>query len=229
VFPFDATLDGWIALAWLGAVTVVALLVTWVVTDLGHVKRTPFVGVLAIVTAAATAGYLAWSGAGSKFWTYHWAWGLLGAAVTSAAMLVFARRLPRRSRQRDISALVVWEGLVYGISEGLLLSVLPVAITWQLGRSFGWAAGVGAVVALVVSAAVIAIHHLGYREFRNRMMRYPVILCGVLSIAYLLTANPIAPLVGHVVFHVAMLNQGMELPPHAKSEEDLKAQLVAAA
>ena len=43
-------------------IAVVAFLVTWVVTDLGHVSRTPYVAVLTLTTLALSAGYIAWSG-----------------------------------------------------------------------------------------------------------------------------------------------------------------------
>ena len=50
------------ALAAYAIVALVAFLVTWVVTDLAHVPRTPYVAVLTLTTLALTAGYLLWSG-----------------------------------------------------------------------------------------------------------------------------------------------------------------------
>ncbi len=44
-------------------IAVVAFLVTWVVTDLGHVPRTTYVAILMLTTLALAGGYLAWSGA----------------------------------------------------------------------------------------------------------------------------------------------------------------------
>ena len=43
-------------------ISVVAFLVSWVVTDLGRVSRTPYVAILALTTFALAGGYLAWSG-----------------------------------------------------------------------------------------------------------------------------------------------------------------------
>jgi hypothetical protein len=218
MFPFDRALDGWAGLAWLGGLIIVAFLVTWLATDVGGIRRRPFIAVLGVVTGGATLAYLGWTGAGSRFWTYHWTWGLLGSALVSGVMLMLVRRLPRLAEPTNLGRLFAWEGTVYGVAEGMLLSVLPVAISWQIGRSFGWAVAVGVIIAIVSSVAVIAIHHLGYPEFRNRMMRYPVIMCAALSIAYLVTSNPMAPLVGHVVLHIAMLSRGIVLPPHPKAE-----------
>lgn len=60
-------------------------------------------------------------------------------------------------------------------------------------------------------------------------MRYPIVLCDVPTIAYLLTAGPIAPVVGHVVFHVALIARGIELPPHAQSMEGFEPRAARAA
>lgn len=222
MFPFDQSLDPWIGLGWFGILTVAAFLVTWLATDVLHVKRTPFIGILFVVTAVLTAGYVVWTGAGVDFVTYHWGWGLLGGAVAGALMIAMSRRIPVGPHRGHIGHLVPWEGFVYGVAEGVLLSVLPVAMLWQVSRSFGWtdgAATIGAVtMAIVGSAFLIVVHHLGYPEFRNQLMRFPVALCTVLSIAYLVTGSLLAPVIGHIVVHVAMLRRGLELPPHEKGD-----------
>jgi len=229
VFPFDPSLDTGITLVWLAALVAVAFLVTWLSTDAGQLRRAPFVGVLGIVTGGLTAGYLAWAGAGSGFWTYHWGWGLLAAAVVSVAMVALVRRrLPRKEVVLLTGGLIAWEGLVYGTAEGTLLSVLPVAMAWQLARSLGWGAAIGVMTAVLMSVAVVAIHHLGYPEFRSRIMKYPVVMCTALAIAYVASSSPLAPIIGHIVLHGAMLAQGIELPPRT-SREGLERQLIRAA
>jgi len=229
VFPFDPSLDTGITLVWLVGLVAIAFLVTWLSTDAGKLRRAPFVGLLGIVTGGMTAGYLLWAGAGSGFWTYHWGWGLLAAVVVSAAMVALVRRrLPRREGIRVTGRSFAWEGLVYGTAEGMLLSVLPVAMAWQLARSLGWVAATGVMAAVLMSVAVVAIHHLGYPEFRSRIMRYPVMMCTALAIAYIASSSPLAPIIGHIVLHWAMLAQGIELPPHT-SREGLERQLIRAA
>jgi hypothetical protein len=222
MFPFDPSLDPWIGLGWFGILTMVAFLVTWLATDVAHIRRTPFIGLLTVVAAGLTWGFVAWAGAGTAFLTYHWGWGLLGGLVVSLAMVGMARRLPRGPHGDHSRHLLPWEGVVYGTAEGVLLSVLPVAMLWQVSRSFGWTSGlpvVGAVaLAILGSAFVIVVHHLGYPEFRNPLMRFPVALCTVLSVAYLVTGSVLAPVLGHIVVHGAMLERGLELPPHAQSD-----------
>jgi hypothetical protein len=39
--------------------------------------------------------------------------------------------------------------------------------------------------------------------------------CGLLSLAYLLTASPLAAVGGHIVLHTALNLRGTELPPYA--------------
>jgi len=196
---------------------VAAFLVTWLVTDLLHVRRTPYIAVLSVVAGGLTVGFLLWSRAGADFWTHSWGWGIVGAVLASALSLVIVRRrIPRIARQKKLAGPAVWEGVVYGAAEGVLLSVLPIAIAWQALRSLGWASVPAATVAVLASVVLVVVHHLGYWEFRGPLMKYAVIMCTGLSVAYVLTGNPMTPIVGHIVLHVAMLQRGVELPPHVR-------------
>ena len=119
---------------------------------------------------------------------------------------------------RRLAVAAVREGPVYGVAEGVLLSVLPVLITWQPVRGPGWAGTAGAVAAWVLpimaSIAVVIVHHLGHPEYRNRMLVPISEGCGLLSLGHLLTGSPIAPTLGHVLGHTSCLLHGAGLPPH---------------
>lgn len=217
MFAFDRSLDPWLGLAWVAGAVGTAFLVSWLASDVARIRRAGYIALLTLATGGLTAGYLTWSRAGASFWTNQWEWGIAGGAAAGALMLIIAkRRFPPRTRHSIPVRSMAWDGIVYGTAEGLLLSVLPVAMMWQVGRSFGWPSGLAAVAALLASVALIVVHHLGYPEFRGPLMRYPVALCALLSVAYLVTASPIAPVVGHVTLHAAMLDRGVELPPHAR-------------
>ena len=84
------------------------------------------------------------------------------------------------------------------------------------GWDSGWSLVAAAMFAVAATIVVIVVHHLGYPDFRhNRVkMGQAVLGCGVLSLAYLLTASVIAPILGHAALHVAVTRFGMELPPH---------------
>jgi hypothetical protein len=122
------------ALGWLAAIAAASFLVAWALTTRLGMRRTPYTLALALVTGGLTWGYLAWSDTSlSSFATTHWGWGLLGAAVTGANLAQLSRYQPSGPRPHGwrLAATLAWEGVVYGTAEGLLLSVLPVLVTWQ--------------------------------------------------------------------------------------------------
>jgi hypothetical protein len=69
---------------------------------------------------------------------------------------------------------------------------------------------------MLASLVVIVVHHLGYRGFHNRAALVPVMVgCGLLSLAYLLTASPLSAVGGHILLHTALARRGTEMPPYA--------------
>ncbi|HSK36350.1 MAG TPA: MFS transporter, partial [Actinomycetota bacterium] len=88
--PTAATSISWLgALGWLTAIAAASFLVAWVLTSLLGVRRTPYIGALALLTGGLTWGYLAWSDTSlASFATNRWGWGLVGAAVAGACSVV---------------------------------------------------------------------------------------------------------------------------------------------
>jgi hypothetical protein len=115
---------------------------------------------------------------------------------------------------------LVWLGLVYGVLDALLLNVLPVMVLKRPGDvpSSRWSRLRLGVTALAASMLVTGVYHLGYREFRGPQLARPLIGNAVLTAGYLLTGNPAAALLGHVIMHGAAVVHGIEstaqLPPH---------------
>jgi hypothetical protein len=208
-------------------ISVVAFLVTWIVTDLGHVARTPYVAILFLTTLALAAGYLTWSGTSpADLVTAGWAWGLVGGAAAAAVVTPLVRRLPSGPRADGVQLVgrLIWEGIVYGTAEAILLATLPVLAVWQGADARGWTdTAVGSTMsgALAVTGAlfVIVVHHLGYREFRPRTSRKKLLGamlgCGIQALAFLLTGNVLAPIVAHMVLHWQLTLRGSEMPPTA--------------
>lgn len=100
---------------------------------------------------------------------------------------------------------------------------MPVAAVWMGFSEAGWAAAwpgkiAAGIVALLASLLVTLFYHLGYPEFRNR--RVLLVLFGnlLITLAYLVSTNPLGAVLSHVVMHVAAVYQGPEtmiqLPPH---------------
>jgi hypothetical protein len=220
------------ALAGFAVISTVAFLVTWVVTDLGRVSRTPYIAVLALTTIALAGGYLAWSGTAlNDLVTKGWGWGVLGGVVAAAlvAPLVQRLRVGPRPRGAELAGPLLWEGVVYGTAEAILLATLPVLALWQAADALGWTdiawqnAASGA-LATVGALFVIVVHHLGYREFRarssRRMLVGAMVGCGVQALAFLLTGNVLAPIVAHILLHWQLTLHGNEMPPASEIRSD---------
>ena len=116
---------------------------------------------------------------------------------------------------------------MYGTAEAVLLATLPVLAVWQATDALGWTdtawAKVGSGALAVVGALfVIAVHHLGYREFRARaarkMLAGALVGCGIQALAFLLTGNVLAPVVAHIVLHWQLTLRGIEMPPVSDAE-----------
>ena len=117
---------------------------------------------------------------------------------------------------------MLWEGIVYGAAEAILLATLPVLAVWQATDALGWVdpawqyAASGA-LAMVGAVFVVVVHHLGYREYRGRssrkMLLGATVGCGIQALAFLLTGNVLAPIVAHIVLHWQLTLRGIEMPP----------------
>jgi hypothetical protein len=141
---------------------------------------------------------------------------VLGRAIATQPVTVARRGV-------GLAGAIGWEGMIYGATEGVLLSVLPVLLVWQSAWLAGWRGG-GAIAAgvlgLLASAVFIGVHHLGYRGFRGPQVLVIMAACSLLSGAYLLTGSPLAPLVGHMLMHVGAVFHGTEMPPYAEGHEE---------
>jgi hypothetical protein len=213
-------------------ISIVAFMVTWVVTDLGHVSRTPYVAILTVTTFALATGYLAWSGTSvADLVAAGWGWGIFGGVVAATLLVPLVRRLPKGPRPEgsQLVGRLLWEGGVYGTAEAILLATLPVLAVWQAADALGWTDSAwlktaSGALAIIGALFVIAVHHLGYREFRRkasrRMLAGALAACGVQAVAFLLTGNVLAPIVAHIVLHVQLTLRGNEMPPASNTQAE---------
>jgi hypothetical protein len=204
---------------------IAAFLVTWVVTDRLHMRRTRYVAILALLALTLLGAELAWSGTSFvDLVVPRWGLGVLGGLLAALGMAPLVRRASADRSQREMSIVkqYLWEAGVYGIAEALILAALPVLVVWQGAQALGWTQsewtriGAGA-MAILGALIVIAAHHLGYREFRTRAARPKLggalLACGAQALAFLLTGNLLAPIVAHVLLHAQMISRRIELPP----------------
>jgi len=204
---------------------VAAFAVTWLVTDVLGLRRTPYIAVLALTVVSIGAWYVAWSGTSlAEITSSNLAWSLITGLVVAVAVTPLIRRLPQGRRTHGLrrAGLFAWEDVAYGVAEALLLAVYPVLTIWQAATAAGWTdtdggkVGAGA-VAIVGSLFVILVHHMGYAEFRQHAAR-PKLLgalltCGLQALAFLVTGALLAPIIAHVALHFELTLRGAELPP----------------
>jgi hypothetical protein len=183
-----------------------------------------------VAVGALFGGYLSWSGLDlTALLAQNLVWGLVGAAVLGFILVRNVLSQPGSVRAGGLALAfeIIWLGVVYGAADGLLLSALPLLATWQACAALGLTGTligdvlVG-VLAIVASMYMTAAYHAGYAEFRGPRMTTALFGNSVISLGYLLTANPLASVLSHAVMHVAAVLRGpssvVQLPPHYELE-----------
>ena len=156
---------------------------------------------------------------------HNWYWGLIGAVIAGALVInnVFSQPSSKRSAGPELVVDIVWPGLTYGLIDALLLSVLPIlAVKLTLTDpcwTDSWYGKIGiGIIGMMASFVVTTAYHLGYPEFRGKKVIWPNIGNGLLSLAFILTMNPLAAILPHMAMHVAAMIHGKnttgQVPPH---------------
>lgn len=220
------TYTWWGELLWVLAAGGLGFLVAAVFAGWLKLPRRWFLLPYTILGGAFLATYVRWSGVDLiAVFRHNWMWGMLGAIIIGAFMAknVFSQPASPTAEGADMTVSLAWQGIVYGLLDGLLLSAMPVFATWQAFAGLGWTGAwygqvAAGAAALLASILVTAAYHLGYPEFQGREVMKPILGCGIISVAYLITQNPIATVASHAVMHVAAVLRGpattVQLPPH---------------
>jgi len=217
----------WGYLLWILAAALLSFVISEIFAGLLHLPRViyliPYVALVSLFLYA----FLRWSGLSLiDLFRHNWIWGVVGAILFGAFVVrnVFSQPASARAEGLSLAFDLLWSGVVYGLIDALLLSVLPVLATWQAFSILGWTANwpgriaVGA-IAFVASLFVTVCDHLGYPEYRVQGGIFgPTIGNGVMTLGYLLTTNPITAIFSHMAMHTAGVLHGpasvMQLPPH---------------
>lgn len=228
--PSDITIDpraqGWIHLIWILAAGGLGFAVSGLFSGWLHLSRNLFLLAYLLVALPFLHLYLTWNGIQPiRLIRQNWRWGIAGAIVFSIIMIRGVKQQPPSPPPEGMLLLIslLWVGLIYGALDALFLSVMPVLAAWKAFETYGLGRrGRGRPIvwltALGFSLFVTAAYHLGYPEYRGLTLIAPLIGNSIITVSFLLTSNPIAPISAHVVMHLAAILHGMEstfyLPPH---------------
>jgi len=205
----------------------VAFAAPYVLADVFEIDRDLFYGLYAAVVIALFAVWSRSTGydliaAAKRRWLAALLLGLACAGVL-VAMVLRTEEATTRPDGLELVAAVAWRGVVYGIADGLLLSVFPILVVFaalagtRLDRRRSGKIAIGA-IALVASLAMTGIYHAGYSDFRSEKMRKPLAGDAIWSVPTLITLNPIGSPIAHVGLHTSAVLHSYEtdtfLPPH---------------
>jgi hypothetical protein len=213
--------------AWLGAGLVFAFLVPFVFADRLGVPRDLYYSIYMIAVAGFLAGWMHASGlALSNLVRRTWAWGIgLGTLFAGVMALIVLRSEDATAHPggATLAGAIVWRGVIYGATDGLLLSVFPIIAVFTAFRHSGLRRRLlGTVIvgtlALVVSLGMTASYHLGYSDFRSQRVTKTLAGDAVWSAPTLLTLSPLGATIAHVGLHVTAVIHSYDtelfLPPH---------------
>lgn len=212
---------------WLAGGLVYAFAVPFVFTDLLDLPRDVYYGLYFSAIGGLFCAWLRATGKSARELLRHrWRWGaLLGIAFAAvlALMVVQTEESSSRPDTLELVAAVVWRGMLYGLADGLLLSVFPILVVFaafeRSPRLRTWPGRIGVgLVALLASMAITATYHLGYSDFRSTKLRKPVAGDVIWSAPTLVTLNPLGAPIAHAGLHTSAVLHSYKtetyLPPH---------------
>ena len=213
--------------AWLGWGFALAFAVPFLFADLLEINRDLFYGLYAIAVAGLFALWARSTGydvvaAIKRRWPWAVGLGVVLAGVLAFMVVRTEDPTPRPDGLELIGA-VLWRGVLYGVTDGVLLSVFPILVVFaafagsRLNRRFAGKIVIGA-VALIASLAMTAVYHAGYSDFRSGKIGKPLTGDALWSVPTLVTLNPLGGPIAHAGLHVAAVLHSYDtdtfLPPH---------------
>ena len=213
--------------AWLAGGLLLAFAVPFVFADVLEINRDLFYGLYALAVGGLFAAWSRSTGydllaALERRWIAAVLLGLASAGVL-AAMVVRTEDATARPDGIDLVGAIAWRGIIYGVTDGLLLSVFPILVVFaafagsRLDQRLRGKLVIG-IVAFAASLAMTGVYHAAYSDFRSDKMTKPLAGDVVWSVPTLLTLNPIGAPIAHVGLHTSAVMHSYEtetfLPPH---------------
>ena len=212
---------------WLGVGFVIAFALPYLLADVFEINRDLFYGMYALAVFGLLA---AWSrsteydlvAATKRRWLAAVVLGLAAAGVL-VTMVLRTEDATARPDGIELAGAIAWRGILYGVTDGLLLSVFPILAVFaalagtRLNRRFAGKVVIGT-IALVASLAMTTVYHSGYSDFRSDKMARPLTGDVIWSAPTLLTLNPIGAPIAHAGLHTSAVLHSYDtdtfLPPH---------------
>lgn len=216
----------WILLAGGLGFAVAAIFAGWL-----QLPRRLFLIPYVALSGVFLAAYFVWSGTDfATLLEQGWVWGVVAGTLVGLLMVVNVRAQPtsRQASGGELALDLAWLGLAYGLVDALFLNVMPVLAAWNglavLGWTTSWGGKVASgAIALAASLAVTLAYHVGYPEFRNKRAGLVLIGNSLITLAYLVSSNPLGAIIAHVLMHLAAVVRGPEttiqLPPHLATSD----------
>lgn len=216
----------WMAIGWVIAACMLGFAITFVFAWRLRLTRNVFLIPYVLLVGAFLYAFVSINKIDCiALLVHNWVGGVLIGVLVSVLLIRQVRSQPasREERGAALALDLTWAGFLYGLTDGLFLSVMPVVAIWAGTTQFAWAETVGGRLAiglaeLVASLLVAFAYHLGYPEFHGSRMRYVFMGNGIITMAFLVAGNPLASMLSHSVMHMAAVLQGAEttvqLPPH---------------
>jgi hypothetical protein len=216
-------------LLWIATAGLLGFGISYIFAGRIHLSRRIFLIPYVILSCLFFYSFISWSGISLKELLLHnWVGGVFVAILL--AVFLIKNILSQPASQRTTGLLLIWDviwlGVIYGLTDALLLSVFPVMAAWQAFDLLGWTTSwygsllVG-LIAVFASLLVTIAYHYGFPEYQGKGMRGPVIGNTTMTFGYLLTANPLAAMFSHMAMHIAGVFHGpatvVQLPPHYQS------------
>jgi len=208
-----------------------AFAVPFVFADTLQLNRDIFYGVYALAVACFVTAWARDTHLTRRDLIRNWRWGVLLGVIGAALTALIAIRTDHATDRPgviELVAAVLWRGVVYGATDGVLLSVFPILAVFaafagtRLRRK---AAGtvVVAAIAMIASLGITTVYHLGYSDFRTEKVRKPIAGDMIWSAPTLVTLSPFGAPIAHVGLHVGAVLHSYDtdtfLPPHASAAE----------
>jgi len=213
--------------AWLAGGFPFAFALPFLMTDVLDLNRDLFYGLYALAVACFVAAWARDTRLTRRDFTRNWRWGVVLGAAAAAVMafiVLHTEDATARPGGLDLAAAVLWRGVLYGITDGVLLSVFPIlavfaAFAGTKLRERAAGTVLVATIAMVASLGITAVYHLGYSDFRSEKLRKPIVGDLVWSAPTLLTLSPLGAPIAHAGLHVSAVVHSYQtdtfLPPHA--------------